>query len=304
MKRLLALALVLTGMVTQLEATPFLPHLNSLQVELTAQLETANNAEEPDPKLITALRKALTQLTRTTPTNLLNDVKALASISATLSKSSASNTFGPLLEDALSAYLQVMLDAGVTLSNRLNASFPSKTRTAAEGKLALLFDQIEAASTTANLAAAAKLAAKAPKTLVVSESLVSRAEDAPAPPARITARVTGAVNMTINTTGAGIVAGHGLVVNGAQPMGAGFKQINFSLLAVPEGTHQVNVAFANVNTLQFPGIARNWGNGTGTATVTRNNAHGTAFGTFTFTATGLQGTAGTITVTGEFSGSF
>jgi hypothetical protein len=140
--------------------------------------------------------------------------------------------------------------------------------------------------------------------IVRAEAAIARAENAPAPPASITARITGSMKTTIKTQGAGIVAGDGLVLNGAQAMGAGFKQINLVCLAVPEGTHTVNVQNGSINTLQFPGIAVNFGNGVGTATVTRNNANRTAFGTFTFTATGVSGTTGTITVTGEFTGTF
>jgi hypothetical protein len=285
-------------------AAVFLPHLADIRAEITNQLVIASNAPTLDKKLVTSLRKSLTLIDKPGKTNVANDLKTLQLVAKTLNRTSVSNEFQAEFTTAITTYFNLLDDASVNSSNRLNATYPGRLRDAAAKALAKIFAQLEDGAIYTDLAAEAQLLSKIAAALVRADVAVARAEAAPEPPATITATVTGSLNTTIKTDGAGIVAGAGLVVNGAQAVGAGFRQINFVLQDVPEGTHTVNLNNANINTLQFPATSANYGNGVGTATVTRNNANGTAFGTFTFTATGVSGTTGNITVSGQFSGTF
>jgi hypothetical protein len=305
MKQLfLILAIVSFSFAQQSRAALFLPHLADVRLEITSQLAIASNAPVLDKKLVTALRKSLTLIDRPGKTNVANDLKTLGLVAKTLNRTTVSNEFQNEFTAAIDEYFLLLSAAATSGSNRLNATYPGRLRESAAKALEKVFAAILDASVYSDLPAEAKLLSKIATSIVRAEAAIARAENAPAPPASITARITGSLNTTIKTQGAGIVAGDGLVLNGAQAMGAGFKQINLVCLAVPEGTHTVNVQNGSINTLQFPGIAVNFGNGVGTATVTRNNANRTAFGTFTFTATGVSGTTGTITVTGEFTGTF
>ena len=305
MKQLfLVLALVLIAIVPPAHAAIFLPHLADVRVEITNQLAIASNAPALDKKLVSALRKSLTLIDRPGKTNVANDLKTLGLVAKSLNRTSVSNEFQSEFTAAVDEYFILLSAAANSGSNRLNATYPGRLRDSAAKALEKVFASLLDASGYLDLAAEAKLLSKIAIAIGRAETAIARAEDAPAPPASITATVTGSLNTTIKTQGAGIVAGDSLVLNGAQAMGAGIKQINLVCMAVPEGTHTVNVENGNINTLQFPGTSMNFGNGVGTATVTRNNANRTAFGTFSFTATGVSGTIGTITVTGEFTGTF
>jgi len=304
MKQILLTLAVFAAALVPSRASTLLPYLDNIRAEIVNQQTIVSNAPPPlDKPLATALRKALFQIDRPTPTNIVNDTKALASIAKTLNKTSVSNVFDPLIRSALINYADEVMTRLVAASNTVASTFPSGPHTAANNLIAQAFDAVESALANSDTTAGAKALAAVTKKLTAISNVVAKAETAKAPPARINARVTGSLNTTIKTAAAGIAPGVGLNIGGAQPQGAGFKQINFVLNNVPEGTSTVPLTFGNVNILSLGG-AINYGNGTGTATVTRNNANSTAFGTFTFTASGVGGTTGTVTVTGDFFGTW
>lgn len=309
---LLAIALTIAVFAPRAQAgiAYQLPFFTDLRAEVIKQMNNASNnvAEGIDvaanKKLFNSTKSALKLIDKANANpGYVTGAKAFNVLAKNLRRTTLSNEFNPILESTFGLYLDSLLNDWETLDARLASTYPGKARTAAEANLAKLFPAIEAADNAGDLLLALKSLSAAAKAHVATEKAIVKAEAAPAPPAQITARVTGSLNTTIKTLAAGIVAGDGLVVNGAQPAGIGFKQINFSVLNVPEGTSEVNVAFGNIN-IQSGANATNYGNGVGTATVTRNNANGTAYGTFTFTAQGVSGTSGTITVTGEFFGTF
>lgn len=297
-------AVALAAFVQQSSAAIFLPHLADVRTEITNQLTIASNAPALDKKLVASLRKSLTLIDKPGKTNAANDLKILGLIAKTLNRTTVSNEFDAEFTAAVNAYFNELSAAAESSAERLDATYPGRLREVATKALQKVLDGLEDGVSLTDLVAQAKLLSKAAAAIVRADLAIARAENAPAPPASIVAQVTGSLRTSIKTQGAGIVAGDGLVINGAQSAGTTVRQINFVCLAVPEGTSTVNLNGGNVNVLKFPGVAITYGNGTGTATVTRNNVNGTAFGTFTFTATGVSGTTGSITVTGEFSGTF
>jgi hypothetical protein len=306
---LLTLVVFTTALVQQASATVFQPGLGlgAVRTEIVNQQVIVSNAVTLDKPLATALRAALLQIDRTTPTNLVNDTKALQTITAKLNKTSLSNTFDPLIRATLLNYFGVVAGALNNASNTLAGTFPSGPHTAGDNLIATVFDSVEAALANVNTTLASKALAVVTKKLSQINSVVTKADNAPAPPARINARVTGSWGVSIKTQGAGIVGGAGLILNGAQQAGLGVRGIGFSTATVPEGTSTVAITAGAVTQLKFPGITTAYtmqGGDSGTVTVTRNNSNRTAYGTFTFTATGDQGTTGTVTVTGDFFGTF
>src|SRR5687768_16525851 len=109
MKRIVIAFVVLTAAMAQhTRASAFLPFLDPIRTEIVNQQVIVSNAPTLDKPLATSLRKALLQIDRPTPTNLVNDTKALSSIAATLNKTSLSNTFDPLIRTALANYAGVV----------------------------------------------------------------------------------------------------------------------------------------------------------------------------------------------------
>ncbi|HET9802745.1 MAG TPA: hypothetical protein VFP96_05890, partial [Candidatus Acidoferrum sp.] len=121
--------------------------------------------------------------------SLATAAKTLSSVASTLSKSSLSNTFGPLLDSVANGFVDSLRIAGNDASNRLATTFPSGPHTAAEKKLAQLFGQIASADGSANMVAATKLISQAAKTSLVVEKLVAKAEDVPPPPSHLQAKI-------------------------------------------------------------------------------------------------------------------
>jgi hypothetical protein len=305
MKQLaIIVAVALTAFFQHANAAILLPHLADVRAEITNQLTIASNAPTFDKKLATSLRKSLTLIDKPGKTSVANDLKVLGLVAKTLNRTSVSNEFDAEFNAAITAYFNDLNAASESSADRLDTTYPGRLREAAAKALQKVLDGLEDGAALSDLVSRAKLLSKVAAAIVRADLAIARAEDAPAPPARIVAQVTGSLRTSIKTQGAGIVAGDSLIINGAQTSGTTLHQINFVCLAVPEGTSTVNLNGGNVNVVKFPGVAINYGNGTGTATVTRNNVNRTAFGTFTFTATGVSGTTGNITVTGEFSGTF
>ncbi len=285
-----------------------LPFFTDLRAEVVDQLAKASNNiaitndVAGNKKLIKSLNSALKLIDKTKPT-YVTGAKALGVLSKSLARTAASNEFNPIIDSTRALYVGSLYGVAEDLQDVVDASYPGRAREAALKAMAKFLAAIDGAETNANIALALKALSSAAKYQIAAAKAAQKADAAPAPPAQITAQVTGALKTSIKTLAAGIVPGAGLVINGAQPAGIGFKQINFSLLNVAEGTSTVNLAFGNINIMNGPSVV-NYGNGAGTATVTRNNSNGTAYGTFSFTATGVSGTVGTITVTGEFFGTF
>lgn len=300
-----------------------LPGLRTAVAELLAALEGQAN---PDAKAVSSLNKALTALDKSGGTAISADLKALASVATSISKSSVSNQVGAALEGTVDAYIGMLSEGADQTEVTLAGAFPSGLRKSAEKNLALAKGYLEAAEQNGNLPAAAKLLTKAETKLRVAASSTERALAMPPPPASFTATVTaseeGSFKFTpVKESVQGVrdtVLGN--IVITAVYVKAGTitvtRFITITLPNVPEGTTTYNLAsdanaLATYTTLHAkvilkptPGTEQIFAEGyiaeSGTVTITRNAASKTAFGTFEFSGPG--GTDGhSATVSGSFS---
>ena len=301
----IALTVILfsTALAPHARAATF-PYLEPIRNEILNQQVILSNAPTLDKKLATAMRAALTKIDKTSPTNLIIAAKTLSSIANTLSRSSLSNDFGPLLNSSVGSFLLTMYGGAVTASNRLAATFPSGPHTAAQNKLTQFIAQIASADANPNLIAATKSVSQAANSFRVVDALITKAENVKPPPAGIAFDVTGAVShSSVKTVGAAIVAypNNFFIVNGAaKPSIHGFLQIAFTLAGVPAGTSTVNITGGDFSEVSVGGRA--FTGGLGTALVTYNPANESMFGSFNFTAHDQNNAAAVITVTGSFTG--
>jgi len=303
MKKLLILtSIVSAAFIQNLEATPFLPHLGPIRTEIVNQQVIVSNTTPLNKPLATALRKALLQIDRPTPTNLVNDTKALSSIAGTLNKTSLSNTFDPLIRTALGNYVGVLGADLHSISNALVTTFPSGPHTAANNLIAAAFDSVEAVIANGNTTLATKALAAVTKKLPAIQNLLTKAINAPAPSARFTATVTGDILGTFNFTPI-----HNVIIVTYQGGSLRVAGTNFKIAGATSRTLVVTVpniidgtTTYNFATQNGPGLAHvEWGVGSGatgqsdlyrgtsgTLTVTVNTAARTAVASFNFIAPG------------------
>ena len=315
MKKILIALVAYTTVVAQhAHASAFLTFLDPIRTEIVNQQVIVSNAPALDKPLATALRKALLQIDRPTPTNLVNDTKALSSIAATLNKTSLSNTFDPLIRTALANYAGVVGSALHSASNSLLATFPSGPRTAGNNLIAQAFDSVDAAIASGNTTTGTKALAAVTKKLGVVNSLLNKALNAPAPPVQFRATITASGEGSFNfqptpaRAAAATLTGNTLQIIGVQVQSIGRTSVRtrYLTVAIPniiEGTHVYNVSQAGGDaTVLYVLTEGNIGGGgsgdsynatSGTITATWNSATRAAVGSFTFSGTGANMPANT-----------
>ena len=308
MKRLWLTLVVFSAIILPAaRSTAQLPYLTALRNEVLNQLTLATNGvPEPDKQLVSTLQKALATIDKTQPTYAAG-AKALGKVGKGLNGTGVSNAFFAVFQSTVLDYVSALTGEEDTLAARLAATFPSKSKTSGQLALERLLAALQGANATDDIVAAAGFLRTAAKEFGTATKLTIKAEDAPPPPANITANITGATTLSINTQGAGVTAGSpgNFALLGAQAIlnPPGQRGISFSLSGVTEGTHTVALSNGTI-TIQSGFSASAYTEGTGTGDVTLNSAARSIFGTFTFTANGSGGTVGTVTVTGSFTGSY
>ncbi len=308
-KILLTLALFAATLLPKASATTFLPYLDPIRAEIINQQVIVSNAPSLDKPLATALRKALTAINRTTPTNLVNDTKTLATVTATLNKTSVSNVFDPLIRTALGNYVDVVEGALNTTSNALLVTFPSGPHTAANNLIGDLFDSLDGALANANTTLATKALAVVTKKLGVINNLLTKAINAPAPPVQLRATITagGEGTFTFQPTPAkaavAAVIGNSLQIIGVQVQRIGAtsarsRTLSINIPNIADGTHVYNVGSAPGSASITYAVSQGGVGGppsgdaytatSGTLTLTYNSTSKAAVGTFTFSGPGAN----------------
>jgi hypothetical protein len=280
-----------------------------IRTEITNQQAIASTNVPVDKKLATALRAALSKVDKANDTNSVTAAKAFASVAATLSKSSLSNTFGPLLDSAANEFLSDLSDGSTSLSNRLVLADDSSKRNAADKKVDLLVAQFLAANGEANLVSAAKLISKAIKTYFIAEKLVVKAEnyEAPTPSGTVvTARINGSgfrssPNISVST----YEPTHIAVIGGVK----GANSLVIWVGNVTEGTttHTLGGAGSESFVTYIAGTRGQAISTSGTVTITLDSTARTLTGTFSFEGEGpgIGNLLGHVSVTdGTFSAKY
>ncbi len=318
MKKFLLLTLLsLLLSFASAHAVAALPGFESLRAETLTQLTIASNnvANEIDVKanqsLIKTLQGALKLIDKTKP-DYGSGARALGSLTKTYNRTTVSNAFHPVLEGTFNSYIASLRSDANQLQSRLNSTFPGKARTSAETSMTRLVAAIDAAETTADLAAAIKLLATAGKSLGAAQKAVVKAENAPLPPAQYRATITGALFGTFNFTPnpkEAIAAVYNapvnqLIINGVSgtTSGSGLntkattRQLAITIPNLTDGTTTYEVGNGGGKAFVLYTIVRGGINGSdgadgyqatsGTLTVTVNKAARTAVGTFSFNAPG------------------
>ena len=300
---LLTLALFSSILIPSARAAA-LPYFDTLRAQVLSQLDLATNGvPEPDKKLVTALRKALTAIDKTKP-DYASGAKSLGKIAKGLNGTSVSNVFAPVFQSTVADYVGALMGEEATLAARLAATFPSKSKTSAVLALERLLAALQSANATDDIILAAKALGTAAKEFSTATKLTIKAEDEPAPPAGLTANISGALNASFNDFNTTITrSGSSIGVNSqTTPSASGFDSIIMELLNVSDGTQTVNVRGAysqvRVGGRSFGGAA----DINGTATITYNSATKVISGTFSFVGDEPGASTATATVTGSFSG--
>lgn len=313
-KTLLTFTIVATAMLLSARASTLLPYLDPIDAEIINQQVILSNNPPVDRALATALRKARTSIERTTPTNLVNDTKALASVAATLNKTSLSNTFDPLIRTALGNYVGEVENALNTTSNALLLTFPSGPHTAANNIIGLAFDSIEAAQGNVNTTLATKGLAVVTKKVTVVNNLLTKAENAHAPPVQLRATIaatpegTFAFQPTPAKAAVAVLSGSTLGIIGVQVQritttSVRVRTLTITIPNITDGTHIYNVSNNGGDAMVIytisqgaPGVPPSGDAYTatsGTLTVTYNSGTKAAVGTFTFSGPGANNAVNT-----------
>ncbi len=310
MKRLLfTLVLFSAIFIPSAHAVDSLPYFSTLRAQVLSQLNLATNVAEPDKKLVSALNKALATIDKTQPTYAAG-AKALGVVAKGVNRSSVSNAFVAVFQSTISDYVSALTGDEATLAGRLAATFPSKSKTSGELALERLLAALQGANATDDIIAAAKLLGTAAKELGTAGKLTVKAEVTPAPPANVTAMVTGASNFKYDSMLAAAVSfssGSGLI-NSAQALlksPYGQRGVLISFIGVNAGPNTLTIGSHNSGLCELlvteaygNGFASSYESTGGTINVTYNPATKSLVGTFT--ATCIDG-ANTITITGSFS---
>lgn len=306
-KLLLAVVLCSAALMQKANASAFLPYLDPIRAEIVNQQVIVSNAPPLDRPLATKLRMALLQITRTTPTNLVNDTKALSSIAKTLNGSSLSNTFDPLIRGALANYVGEIEGTLDNISNALLVTFPSGPHTAANNLIGAAFDAIDAGIASGNTTIATKVLAAVTKKLTAINNLLNRAINAPAPPVQLKATITAtgegtfAFQPTPAKAAVATLVGNTLGIIGVQVQRIGRTSVRtrdlvVSIPNITDGTHVYNVSQTGGDAeviytiaqggLGVPPTGDAYSATSGTLTVTYNSATHAAVGTFSFNGPG------------------
>ena len=304
-------ALVLLSLVPMSgSATVAYPFLTSVRTEVTNQLNIVTNTVPLDTKRLAVLKAALKSIDRTTATNLTTDVQTLNVLVVGLGKSSLSNTFLPLLDNAADQYYDVIADGYESLTNRIVLALPSGTHTAADKNLALLLTTLQKAGST-NLFAAVKLIGQAASKLKTCTLLVTRAEAVLPGPNAFTAMIGSTAYSLRGELGPGHPSGvradytdatHILVITGSKLVGANAKLINITIGSVTNGVTVHTFGGGGSTAVASYSAVGLSGNGTststdGTITVNMNEAKRVFSGSYSFN---IAGTAGNSLVKGTF----
>jgi hypothetical protein len=316
MKRLLFALVAFSAVFTQqARATQFLPYLNAIQSEIVNQQVIVSNTVPLNKPLATALRKALTTLTRTTPTNLVNDTKTLSTVTATLNKTSLSNHFDGLIRSAIVNYAGTLAGSLNSISNALVTTFPSGPHTAANNLIAQVLDTVADVIANGNTTLATKALAAITKKLPAIQNLLTKAINAPAPPVQLKATITAGGEGTFSfqptpaKAAAAVLTGSQLTIIGAQVQRMGTSARSRTLtIGIPNISNGVHVyavggggGDASINYtiaqggLGVPPTGDAYTATNGTLTVTWNSATKAAVGTFTFSGPGQNNPGNTAT---------
>ena len=302
---LLTLALCSAIFIPSARAVDSLPYFGSVRAEVLNQLNLATNVAEPDKKLVSALRKALTAIDKTKP-DYASGSKSLGKIASGLNRTSVSNVFAPVFQSTLADYIAALTGEEGTLAARLAATFPSKSRTSGELALERLLAALQSANATDDIIAAAKLLGTAAKEFGTATKLTVKAEDAPPPPSHFTATITGSGEGTVNFSSSPAPAvasrvGNLVTITGTQIQVNGTtvktKVLNVGIPNIVDGTttypvgandgnHATVVYTTSTGGLGGPPSGDAFGGTSGSLTVNINIATKTAIGTFSFAGPG------------------
>ncbi|MES2570506.1 MAG: hypothetical protein V4710_10695, partial [Verrucomicrobiota bacterium] len=282
------------------KAAPSQPFLDEIRTEINKQLALVPST---DRKLSARLKVALKTIDRPGTSNLGTDIKALNLLTASLGRTSLSETFFPLLEAAFDKYAEVLVDGSVSLGVRLNklpaSSFNTTARKSLDKYLELLA-QIEASN---DFAKAVKLLGKAATKFKVAGTLTAKAENPPLGPNTLTATVNGGAfkSSTLLLTGTYDPFTKGVLITGVSTTGLPFNpvvsQLTLTIFDVPEGTSTHSFvpddqeAIGAYSTGGLGVTPRGAVAKQGTITLTLDLARKAVSGTFSFTGDGGGGAA-------------
>lgn len=311
-----------------------LPFFSSLRQEITIQLTLASNTPPLNKKLINGLQANLKLIDRTKPT-LLTGGSSLGTLAKSLSKTSLSNTFLPILIDTRAAYIDAMETEISALMDQLADTIPGKARSAAQTAIGKVLAVIENVKTNASLAGSLGSLKKAATALVAAEKAVVKAETAPPGPNFLTATVTESNQgtFTFMPTKKTILDAYYDEFSGEIDIDAGNlrsledRRAHVGLLSIVgivpgEGTYtlsltNVNQGYATYESAIVPDIKApepdlesyefyatvdpiNRRLGTGTLTITVDLEANIVWGEFAFTATGSEDSDLQVRMTGSF----
>jgi hypothetical protein len=294
---------------------------------ISNQLVAATNAVPQDKRLVGALKSALVQLGRANPTNVATDVKILAVVVKSLSRTAVSNALHGTFETAGSDFYDRVLGSALSASNRLALLHESGPRKGALKSLNQLLDYLNDSDIDPNLANAFKLLSSAAGKVPLVDKLIEKARVAPLPPAHYSATITGALYGDFNWTPkpANAIAaafntfGNFLIINGVngQLSGGGLssklttRTLVITIPNITDGTTVYNVGTTTGTASVLYTVGRGGPGGvdqadgyqgvSGTLTITANKANRTAVGTFSFTAPGENTATTASTSNGSFS---
>ena len=287
------------------------PHFDPVRSEITNQLALAKLAPVPDKPLIAALTKSATLISRVNETNLVTGTKTLMVVLHTLNRTSLSNQMFHFYGYTFDQYFIELYAARRALLDRLEGTFPSGAHTAALANIDQARAAIFAADATAELETQAIFLNLTAKKLAVAAALTKKAEATRAPVVHMTAKVAGSLTFSFASKEAGFTPGANSFFtvtsekNTAKPLIERTIALGFRLpdlgnrFVTLEGAAAAGGATVTVlvNGVNFIFNATD-----GVANITRTANR--VFGTFSFAAQQPGFPDETITVTGEFNGSY
>ena len=306
---LLILTLVTAVLFPQAHGVVAQPSLRSLRTEILTQLDIATDGvATPDKKLVAALRKALVTIIYVDSGNYAAAAKTIGALAKVLNQPPLSTVFDPIFQNTVDTYITALTNAQSDLVASLGLAIPSKKQTDAQKALNMVLTALSNANSNNDVVLAAKYLEQAANLLNVSNKLTAAANRVQAPPASVTATVSGSSNFGYKSTLAGAIAfTTGGVINSAQAVlmaPFGQRTVAISLLGVNSGANTLAIGQGGglcellVTELYSNSTFNSYTSTTGTLNVAFNPTAKTLVGTFT--ATCVDG-AKTITVNGSFS---
>jgi len=262
-----------------------------------------------DKKLQSSLKTTLATIEKPGPTNLLNDLKLLASVAPALGKTSRSNAFHASLDGAVDRYLGDLYALANGSSNRLAAAYASPSKTAAQKSLDAVFVTLNTANATASVVAATKLLNQGITQWTAADKLVVRAAAVPPPPTGVSATVTGAVKWDFKSALAVVASGSpgNFTVNSTQPIVKspfGLRTVTFSMYGVKSGANTLTVRPHDALLTEASGNGTGHGYVSQSGSIQANYNPATKFiaGSFTFLLVDEDDSTRKVTATGTFAG--